>query len=225
MKFIVFNLAVGGALIYLFAANGPELERAAVRIHGAASEIKSRTWESFDDATSADKRSDEMAKRAKEGSSSLVSPAVAATSTEPGGTGRDVTKTSDVNRADPQTVTEPAKPAVAQAAPTPTETPVPAPKDTASSAVPSAPKQPSKAPPAPPAKPAGKKTSLAASLPPVSEPAVAKRRKEILRGIEPEGPRLVLKKGENLMSADERRKRLFSLAEEMELLYARSLSR
>lgn len=224
MKFIIFNLAVGGALIYLFTANGPEIERAAVRIHGAASEIKSRTWQAFDGATSADRRSDEMAKRAKEGTSSLVSPAVAAPTPEPT-VGKDVTQTPDVGRADPQTVIEPAKPLVAQAAPTPPETPVPVPNDTASSGATSAPKQSPKAKPAPPAKPAGKKTTLAASLPPVSEPAVAKRRKEILRGIAPAEPRLVLKKGEQLMSADERRKRLFSLAEEMELLYARSLSR
>lgn len=55
--------------------------------------------------------------------------------------------------------------------------------------------------------------------------AVAKRRDEILNGLAPLPPGLALKEGERMMTPEQRRKELFSLAEEMELLYARSVSR
>ena len=62
-------------------------------------------------------------------------------------------------------------------------------------------------------------------MPAFTEPAVAKRRDEILKGVAPAEPRLALKQGERMMTPEQRRKELFSLAEEMELLYARTVSR
>ena len=61
--------------------------------------------------------------------------------------------------------------------------------------------------------------------PAVADPRVAKRREEILAGIAPEPKGPVLKEGEPMMTPAQRRKELFSLAEEMELLYARTVSR
>ncbi|MEM7224230.1 MAG: hypothetical protein AAF495_14705 [Pseudomonadota bacterium] len=75
-------------------------------------------------------------------------------------------------------------------------------------------------------------------LPPVDNPAVAQRRREVLDGLD--GPadaapvvaaapvaaetEVVLAEGESLMSPSERVKQLHVLAEEMELLFVQSLS-
>lgn len=64
-----------------------------------------------------------------------------------------------------------------------------------------------------------------AMAPPAPTPAVARRRDEILNGIETGGQQLSLKDGARLMTPQQRRRELFSLAEEMELLYARTVSR
>ena len=76
-------------------------------------------------------------------------------------------------------------------------------------------------PPAP--KPALAKP--AAPTPAASEPAVARRRDEILNGVEIDRQQLSLKDGARMMTPQQRRRELFSLAEEMELLYARTVSR
>ncbi len=94
-------------------------------------------------------------------------------------------------------------------------------------------------PPLPPAIPAPKSTTspqgrTAVADLAVTDPAVAKRRGEILAGIAPNPPeaklppeskRPALKEGEPMMTPAQRRKELYSLAEEMELLYARTVSR
>lgn len=57
------------------------------------------------------------------------------------------------------------------------------------------------------------------------DPAVAKRRAEVL-GIAPiPAEKKVFKEEDKLMTADQRRRELFSLAEEMELFYVKRLSR
>ena len=56
-------------------------------------------------------------------------------------------------------------------------------------------------------------------------PAVAQRRDEILNGVGTGRQRLSLKDGTRMMTPQQRRRELFSLAEEMELLYARTVSR
>jgi hypothetical protein len=77
------------------------------------------------------------------------------------------------------------------------------------------------------------------SLPPVSDPAVARRRAEVLEGIveldaapavdPPPAPvtpsKVALAQGEVLMSHDARRRELYALAEEMELLFVTKAAR
>lgn len=70
-------------------------------------------------------------------------------------------------------------------------------------------------------------------LPPVDDPAVAKRRAEVLDGIaafdsaprEVAVPEVTLAEGETLMGPEERRRELYRLAEEMELLFVTKLTR
>ena len=77
-------------------------------------------------------------------------------------------------------------------------------------------KAPAMAPPVP-------KPALAKPAAPT--PAVAQRRDEILNGAETGRQKLSLKDGTHMMTPQQRRRELFSLAEEMELLYARTVSR
>ncbi len=224
MKFIIFNLAVGAALIYLFVADGPELDRAAVRIQGATSEIKDRASHAFDRVRPQKGPSPKVAK-ADEKKKSVPAPSIAATNDAGPVASSESAEASVADRAGNQIATNQVNPRTSGKLSAPDADAMPAPKDAGSTFAKAAPQAAPNTRPTPSSKPAREKTRLAASLPPVSGPAVAKRRKEILRGISPEGPRPVLKSGGRLMSADERRKRLFSLAEEMELLYAQSLSR
>ena len=79
---------------------------------------------------------------------------------------------------------------------------------------------------------------FAASLPPVSDPAVARRRSEVLEGIvdlgtvgetdgaaPPAKPEIALTEGETLMQPEQRVRELYALAEEMELLFVTKLAR
>jgi len=59
----------------------------------------------------------------------------------------------------------------------------------------------------------------------IPDPATAKRRREVLEGRPPRDVTPGLKPGERLMSPSERRKELLTLSEEMDLFYARSVSR
>ena len=99
--------------------------------------------------------------------------------------------------------------------------------------------------PAPPAEPAPK-TEVAASaaveregapgeaegrvaasaLPAVTDPAVAKRRAEVLDGIAvaDRAPSMALAEGERLMSPEQRVRELHALAEEMELLFVNKMT-
>lgn len=224
MKFIIFNLAVGAALIYLFAADGPELDRAAVRIQGATSEIKDRASHAFDRVRPQKGHSPRVAK-ADEKKKPIPAPSIAATNDSRPAPSNKSLEASVADQAGNQIATNQVNPQSLGKSSTPDVDAMPASKAAESTFAKMAPQVAPKIRLAPSSKPARQKTRLAASLPPVSGPAVAKRRKEILRGIAPERPRPVLKNGGRLMSADERRKRLYSLAEEMELLYAHSLSR
>lgn len=82
--------------------------------------------------------------------------------------------------------------------------------------------------------PASSIARTAAPMPPMPPiaPAVARRRAEILNGVETVESTVdsvqqdvSLKDGARMMTPAQRRKELFSLAEEMELLYARKVSR
>ncbi|MGY9058045.1 MAG: hypothetical protein ACKVGZ_21060, partial [Alphaproteobacteria bacterium] len=119
---------------------------------------------------------------------------------------------------------------MAAVAPAP-EVKAPAKIETPAKAVPIAPVLPKKqaisAPPAPPpvappsALPSSKK---AVGAPSNLAPAVAKRRAEVLNDNPTPDPTPILKKGDRLMSTSDRRRELLALAEEMELLYAKSVS-
>lgn len=83
-------------------------------------------------------------------------------------------------------------------------------------------------PPVPPSTSVAKvrpPTEAISPAPPGLDPAVAQRRREVLDGIASAESAPALKEGARLMSAADRRKELLSLAEEMELLYARSVGR
>lgn len=87
---------------------------------------------------------------------------------------------------------------------------------------------------APTPKPAIKPVRVAAQEPgptpqpaaePTLDPAVAKRRAEVLGLAPPTSNEALPPATDKLMSAEERRRELFSLAEEMELFYVKRLSR
>ena len=69
--------------------------------------------------------------------------------------------------------------------------------------------------------------ALVRDLPPVDDPAVAKRRAEVLDGIAAfdSAPGVTLAEGETLMGPEERLRELYTLAEEMELLFVTKLTR
>ncbi len=176
MKFLLFNVAVAAALVFLFTADRGEVQKIAGQVHDAAGDMKA------------------YANKALNTGQTML--------------GRDAAK------ADRKT--EPAAPAAAPSLPAAT---------------------PAVTQPEPTSEPPLSR-QLARNLPPMPEigpeiseaasvnlnPAVAKRRREVLDGIDTADAAPALKEGTRLMTPSERRKELLSLAEEMELLYARSIS-
>ncbi len=69
--------------------------------------------------------------------------------------------------------------------------------------------------------------ALPEPLPTVRDPAVAKRRAEVLGGVATatEAPSVALAEGEQLMSSEQRVRELHALAEEMELLFVDKMAR
>lgn len=161
MKFLMFNLVVAGALVYLFTAERADVHAAADRIYETADEIKS------------------VARNAV-------------------GKGRRLLQG---NEAEPARSIPPAlqtRPQIQQN-PTPKAAPVP-----------------------PPVKQIARQGSI-----PNLSPEVIRRRNEVLGNVTQPPKQTVIpeiKKGERFMSSAQRQKELFSLAEEMELLYARKIS-
>jgi hypothetical protein len=157
MKFLIFNIAVAAALIFLFTADKVDLQVAVTQAHEAAGEVK------------------KIARKIAGDGRSLIRKAAG-----------DVEEKAPVVEAPKPVAPEPVAP-------------------------PPAPVRLAKAP-------------EAIAAPPPLPPEVAARRAEILSGVmAPETGSPVLKQGEKLMTSSERRRELLSLAEEMELLYARSL--
>ena len=174
MKFLIFNLAVAAALVFLFTADRGDVQKMAGQVHDAAADVKA------------------YAKRTLDKGQKVLDPAPA------------------VREARLEPVQQ-AAPARTQEKPRPVPTP-PAQASRVAEAAPAAPVPPVASRPA------------AAPL----KAAVAQRRQEVLDGIPPGTPVAAipeLKDGTTLMNASDRRKELLSLAEEMELLYARSISR
>ena len=200
MKYLLFNVAVAAALVFLFTADRGDVQKIAGRIHDAAGDMKA------------------YANKALKTGETLLGRE-ARRDTEK--TGR---KTEPASVAAPlQSMTQPAKQTVTQ----PVAQPVPKPSAPPVVTRPEPPTKPQSEPPLP--------HRLARNLPEMPEtgkaapvdldPAVAKRRREVLNGIDAADSAPVLNEGTRLMTPSERRKELLSLAEEMELLYARSISR
>lgn len=179
MKFLVFNLAVAAALVFLFTADRGDVQKMAGQVHDAAADVKA------------------YAKRTLNKGEKMLEPVPAASSTT----------------TEPERQAAPAKPA-----------PVHPPKQTNET--------PPTVSPSPVPRQARRiaEAAPAASIPSL-KPDVAKRRQEVLDGLPPAAPATTkgaspkLQEGARLMTAADRRKELLSLAEEMELLYARSISR
>ena len=179
MKFLVFNLAVAAALVFLFTADRGDVQKMAGQVHDAAADVKA------------------YAKRALNKGEKMLEPAPAA---PPG-------------KAEPTGQAAPARPA-----------PVHPPKQTNEA--------PPTVSPSPVPRQARRVVEAAPAAPTTSlKPDVAKRRREVLHGIPPAAPGTTigaapkLREGAKFMTTADRRKELLSLAEEMELLYARSIGR
>ncbi len=172
MKFLIFNLTVAAALVYLLTTDRGEFQRVAGSLHDAASGIRT------------------MTERAVGNGRKLLDRTVSG----PKLGGGDAPSTA------PRPAVEPPPP------PLPPASPAPRIREAAAIAATTAAAKPPRKDPA------------------VVDAAVAKRRDEIFAGIAPEPKGPALKQGEPMMTPAQRRKELFSLAEEMELLYARTVS-
>lgn len=185
MKFLIFNLAVAAALVFLFTADRGDVQKMAGQVHDAATDIK------------------DYAERTLNKGAKIASPGPVAT---------------------PEPARAPA-PKLAAEKPAPVHVPVRSPARS--------PVQTNEKPRPIPTTPVPRQASRVAEAippaPPISlKPDVAQRRQEVLDGVPPIAPANgtpKLQDGTKLMTAADRRKELLSLAEEMELLYARSISR
>ena len=184
MKYLLFNVAVAAALVFLFTADRGEVQKIAGRVHDAAGDMK------------------DYANKALNTGQTLLD--------------RDAVKAEP--KPAPAPAAAPSKPITPPMAPARVTPPAP-------SSTPPLPRKLAKNLPAIPETGAQITTRAPVNL----NPDVARRRQEVLDGIDAasvaDAAFPVLKEGTRLMTASERRKELLSLAEEMELLYARSISR
>ena len=194
MKFLLFNVAVAAALVFLFTADRGEVQKIAGQVHDAAGDMKAYANKALNSAPN------EFDRRVEPVPASPI---------------RRTERTPDVRP--PQSPVVTSAPATTARPEGPSELALarkiarnlPAMPETGWETLPQA----------------GRETSNPA--PADIDPAVAQRRREVLDGIETaEAAEATpaLKDGARLMTPSERRKELLSLAEEMELLYARSIS-
>lgn len=170
MKFLIFNLAVAAALVFLFTADRGDVQKVAGQVHDAAADVKAYAKRTLDKGQNV----------LDKGTVAAKPPPIPAQQTAP--------------------VVTPEKPPPAPTIPSTRQ-----------------------------ATQIADSSSMARGAPnPALPPDVVKRREEVLNGLPPAAPpaaRPVLKEGTKLMPSVDRRKELLSLAEEMELLYARSIGR
>ena len=191
MKFLLFNIAVAAALVFLFTADRGEVQKIAGQVHDAAGDVKAYA----SNALSAGQRMIE----------------------------REPAKTDRKSESAPGAAPPP--PAISPVDNPPLTAPKPAAEPPAPPMRPQLPRQLADNLPAVPETGPGIGAAPAAGL----DPEIARRRQEVLDGIDTADLKGVpstapaLKEGTQLMTASDRRKELLSLAEEMELLYARSL--
>jgi hypothetical protein len=191
MKFLLFNIAVAAALVFLFTADRGEVQKIAGQVHDAAGDMKS------------------YASKALGAGQRMIGrePATSGHRTEPAPPPAAKPAVADPGLTAPKPVVEPPPPPVRPQLPRQLAEHLPAAPETS-------PETRLKTGPA-----------AAAKL----DPEIARRRREVLNGIDTANLAGVpaaapaLKEGTQLMTPSDRRRELLSLAEEMELLYARSL--
>ncbi len=200
MKFLIFNITVAVALIYLFTVDRAEVQSTAGRIHDVASEVK------------------QAANRVVDQGRRWVSPTPEQPGTKPARRAGAASPATALDRVEgpadlaPRPLGQDLAPLAYARNSGMTNGTISANDPTTDLKVPSATKAPE---------------------PASVDAAALRRREEILRGIDP----AVLKPGVKpdkatappaismaAMSPEERRKQLYSLSEEMELFYARTLS-
>lgn len=211
MRFLLFNVAVITALVYLFNLDRGDFDAAAGRLYEAAEGVQAVTRDAVERV-----KESVRAKRAPAESEARVDelpvspphgPASQEPFVEPAAVPvvRDQAESTAENGERDGKVESP---------------PVEAPRAAQPKVV---------ADPRPPVrKPAAPKIA-AKQLPPVKDPAVARRRAEVLEGVARPGPTsspaVSLAEGEQLMSPEQRVRELFTLAEEMELLFVSKMAR
>jgi hypothetical protein len=226
MKFLVFNLIVVGALGYLFTADRGDIRSVADTAHAAVERVESLAVDTVDKVNGFVGK--ETARPAPEPVDVAVLDEPAAEPVEEATRPRQLTPRAET--AEPPVVVEnepSPKPDTAKPNTDATEKPVRrAPVALANNDVPARwiPPRPVHAPPA-----GGSGTGTA--LAPIDDPAVAKRRAEILspetapaQAAKPASTpeKIAIAEGEKLMSPSERRRELYALAQEMELLFLRN---
>ncbi len=185
MKFLIFNVTVAAALVYLLTTDRAEVQNTAGRIHDAATEVKQAAGRVVD-------RGRRWVGRTP-AETAVRTPSLA----EPPAT----------RIASPAPMAPPAR----ARAPMP---PLPATAD-----------RQGRTEATPPDSRRG--DAAAAPVRGAKEQAALRRRAEILRGIDPAvltpGPTPEAETVQPAVSPEKRRKQLYALSEEMELLYARTL--
>jgi hypothetical protein len=211
MKFLVFNVIVAAALIFLFTTDRAQVEDTAGRIHDAASEVKERAEGLVD-------KGRRLIRKVPGAAGRDTSDAAAPEGREP------LAKHAllDATPLDPPAMTRPAGEGRGKEAAAERPAAAPPAKDESEAARPPAPK--------PPVLPAAARPDEAYP----EQAAALKRREEILRGIDPAVLGHGAAKATATVKAEpsapamppaERRKQLYALSEEMELFYAKSLGR
>ena len=202
MKFLIFNITVAAALIYLFTVDRAEVQNTAGRIHDAAAEVKQA-------ANRVVEKGRNWVDPRQAGPQEAMADRPRARSTEPRA------ENPPLNAAVPARPLSPLPPRRDPLWPSP----APSAAEDIAAERPSSPADAGEPKTAAKSGTAGVETANAATL---------KRREEILRGIDPAvvkpGAKPEQEAAKPAVSPDERRKQLYSLSEEMELFYARSLS-
>lgn len=228
MRFLLFNAAVVAALIYLLSADRSEFQAAADRLYDTVSRVEDAARDGIERVGSAARDSAPSEAATSEAATSEAVPSQAVTS--------QAVPLRDRARPATEAAASQDEPREEEGRTRQSE-PDPKPERPRRLAAETAPET---VPPAPSGETA--QAVLVRDLPPVDDPAVAKRRAEVLDGIAaldsapvPPAPEIAapevaalevaLAEGETLMSPEERRRELYTLAEEMELLFVTKLTR
>ncbi len=196
MKFLLFNAAVIAALVYLFGMDRGELDAVSDQLEQSAEGLDRAKDDAVDKAL--DLLGREPAPADPPARDDAEAEAASAKELEPREASAEVTDRKDVDQA-PALPAEPA-PKTADAASTDAE------RESATGE-------------------AGGGVA-ASALPALTDPAVARRRAEVLDGlaVADRAPSMALAEGERLMSPEQRVRELHALAEEMELLFVNKMT-